>query len=281
MEKNQQQEVVKNRILVSGTHTNQKAFVQNLLKQKPPTKWKGQETFEICEYHLKTKYYTAEVEFWVSGRTYLPESLTSTMGQTSDALIFLFEPSQVKIALSELSKWSSFIESFNPSVLLCVCDNSDLDPNSIETTEYSSWCVDNGLEFLLTKPSEIEVDEDNSREKQGMERIMEALETNLWQNLKELKSVTPSTSFTETNVEKEKDDFGFKASDMMRSLLSSLKSEVIGDEDVDDEGSFSRALLGLRNIREQASHMSDDKRREVAAQVALSLLKDLEDEDSL
>jgi len=276
-----------------------------LLKQKDHS-WETKDPFQVCQHKLETKYYSAQLEFWVCsaqrGYDHIEQTLV-TLGETTDALLFLFEEGQD--VLAELNKWSKFIEEYSPNVLVCACDNKPQDQVPDEDIlsnhkVYTSWCLDNGLEFILLNPSGNSSDPE-LREKKGFERVLEVLETNMWENMDyatqlrpQVKGLSIQPTQTSTNAvipqeqspqEKKIVDNIFENLDIHVGPTETAPKDLGNNEnpflpqDFFDElsnfedGGFEKALLQLKTLREKASKLSDTERREMAAQVALSFLQ--------
>lgn len=72
--------------------------------------------------------------------------------------------------------WSDFISELNPSILLCVASGA---PTS---SLHLDWCLDNQIELVELHPASRSEDAEDTREKFGMDRVLEALQNNLWEN---------------------------------------------------------------------------------------------------
>eukprot|EP01126_Amoeba_proteus_P035532 TRINITY_DN3587_c0_g1_i8.p1 TRINITY_DN3587_c0_g1~~TRINITY_DN3587_c0_g1_i8.p1 ORF type:complete len:100 (-),score=15.45 TRINITY_DN3587_c0_g1_i8:427-726(-) len=94
-------------------------------------------------------------------------------------MIFLFDPN-LNSSWSTVLSWQSFVASARPNVLLCVAtDKMD------DVSRYLDWCVENQMEFISLYDKTTD-----PNEKVGLERIMEALGTNVWETIDR----TPFTS---------------------------------------------------------------------------------------
>jgi len=102
------------------------------------------------------------------------------------ALILIWDAQQAQ-TLKEIYEWKNFIEEYQPPVLLCV-QHSLSEPDEISDLgkECEGWCLENGFESIsVNLHSVTETPEQDSllSEKEGVERIIEALEANIWPNI--------------------------------------------------------------------------------------------------
>jgi len=129
-------------------------------------------------WEINNKYYTAKIEFWLLPKNYLtssPERLSSLSSVCGAVVFVVGEQAQ---SGEELSEWASFIEEYSPNVLLCVCMEST-------TTSKDRWrtqCKEIGVEFVELNPDQ-DTEEEGEAEKFGIARVLEALESNPWENL--------------------------------------------------------------------------------------------------
>eukprot|EP01126_Amoeba_proteus_P035522 TRINITY_DN3587_c0_g1_i10.p1 TRINITY_DN3587_c0_g1~~TRINITY_DN3587_c0_g1_i10.p1 ORF type:complete len:155 (-),score=27.50 TRINITY_DN3587_c0_g1_i10:427-891(-) len=132
-----------------------------------------------CEYIVKTKYFNAPIEFLVHLSENPSDIPTEQLAPVTDAMIFLFDPN-LNSSWSTVLSWQSFVASARPNVLLCVAtDKMD------DVSRYLDWCVENQMEFISLYDKTTD-----PNEKVGLERIMEALGTNVWETIDR----TPFTS---------------------------------------------------------------------------------------
>eukprot|EP00026_Physarum_polycephalum_P003651 Phypoly_transcript_03664.p2 GENE.Phypoly_transcript_03664~~Phypoly_transcript_03664.p2 ORF type:complete len:368 (-),score=107.24 Phypoly_transcript_03664:101-1204(-) len=202
-------EDVKNKILVVSSVAETPSLLLKKLIGKDNLVFKTIYSDEIhtTGYEIDNKYYTADVEFWLLNQhTYPPAQLpinTDKLSDLCEALILVFDATKQE-TFEKLHGWSQFVEEFNPNVLLCVgigkSDNKHV---------YTEWCVDNGLEYVEVieaseNPSTSASTSENSASSQapteeeeeteddrfgsgaeGKDRILEALGSTMWENMKQ------------------------------------------------------------------------------------------------
>jgi len=171
---------------------------------------------------VDTKYYTARLDIWlVDPRICEDASTLDKVGHECQAIVLAFDVTNAS-SFKGLTKWNSFIEKFQPSVRLCVgnerCSGKQGDAFSKLENSATEWSISNMVEYLRI-PHQKPVEEKSRapvlngfREKEGLDRLVEALQTNMYKH-STLKSIPI--------------DIASKA----RGLLA----EMGEDKDVDDE----------------------------------------------
>ncbi len=153
---------------------------------------------------------------------------------------------------------------------------------------WSSWCLENGLEFLeadmgstphgsRAAKSLLEDYGDDAEERGfGKERLLEALSSTMWPVLKKKERaeqplpVAAPVSGVEKNAGKKGEKKGNDARELAEhELMAALAAEE------DEPGAadvFERALTQAREMREHALSLPDEERREFASKMALQLM---------
>jgi len=297
-------DVVRNRILVIGSNQiNKQKFINSLfgiqLNWNSPTSNLpiSPQYWEFSNHVIKTKYYTADVEIWLQLNDKVTlnnwkDSEEDFFGKSTDAVILLFEP-KVENSWELVSEWEKFLEKYEPNTVMCVSVPSIVDKSkneNIDNQGYIDWCIDRHIEFVDGIDCERPPDADE-REKFGIERVLEALENNVWVNMQKIvvqhrvnslpeqtpvnSSGTISTeklSDTNTTSNNQIDDISFTSSYVPANFFESLSAP---GEDFD----FEKVLHTLKALKEQASTLPDRERRSLAATVALSFAKLLGEDD--
>ncbi|KAJ2065029.1 hypothetical protein GGI17_000630 [Coemansia sp. S146] len=203
----------KNKILVLGRPKVNKAQIVNSVVSKTPldyaTAIDDDEDGAKIEWSLRTRYYQAQLEFWVDNTECLPSSqvehmkewlanpdlhsettsdipvdpsiaqLQEHLSEVVDAVIFVFDPADPS-SFTDILPWARFAKLHIPGVLLCVAVSADGKPAEANKDEWFEWCVANGWEWLdLT-----DTDPDTEY---TVERLREALESNEWANMEPIK----------------------------------------------------------------------------------------------
>lgn len=268
---------------------------------------------------IDNKYYRTELSVhWSSTPTSLLShaNMLSELGPSLGALILIWDPFQ-EHTLKEVYKWKDFIEEYQPPVLLCVQHSqSTCDYSSSLVKECEEWCLENGLESVSVTVESIRVlpADCHLEEKVGLERISEALEANVWPNLR-LKNDPFSSSKDPSGVNKNESE-GTQTDDETQNLSSlsipaiqtsgdlvspsssPAASEVpsknkdkegkfvesltklskLEDLDFSDPDNFEQLFSVLQPLRQQGQSLPDDQRRELAARVALLFASQFEED---
>ena len=201
-----EEEKVRNKILLVGSDPSiGKAIVEEILKSEGVV---GEEEGECKEdvfskllayrrkWEMRTKYYTSEVFFWV----------VTTEAAIQMPFIFAEEVEAVILCCSTIQKtlpsfwksWLTFIKASNPSIQLSLFFNpsSASSPPQTFVSLLEEWSLSNSIEFLLlhssASPSPPKTQRKSLlREKEGVERLIEALHSHMWPNCKLLSHSTP------------------------------------------------------------------------------------------
>ncbi len=220
-----------------------------------------------------------------------------------------------------------------------------------EQRQIQAWAVDNNMEFVyLSNEGVKNVEEDDEderfKEKEGLERVIEALETNMWENMvhktgnrphmglsqlnsrryranddsdeeldeelfkglqvaeppslnnnvtapdtnNNITTTAPSTeekkvdaiqsnksttNGSETETKSEETLEGIEANPLLNGALFKQLNDSAGDS----FDTFDKALNELRTLRQQASALPDEQRRDLAARVAMAFLQFTDDDD--
>jgi hypothetical protein len=180
----------KNKILVvAHPSCNTRALIQRIIGEELRFKTLKDSALSCVEWTIDTKYYTADVEFWITCEDIYPPEKQSqsfppeSLGDACEAVMLVFDINKNDM-FENLKGWTRFIEEYSPNVLLCV--GMGQSENSQITHDYHIWCVDNGLEFVeLDKMLGKRADdfEGPIPDKEGVDRIIEALQSTVWCNL--------------------------------------------------------------------------------------------------
>lgn len=152
-----------------------------------------------------------------------------------------------------------------------------LKESNIDKDQKFSWTLDNGYEYIEIDQSDI-TQGWQEREKDGLPRLMEALQSNMWSTFQKLEQARPSTIPTPTIVEKKNPEQKDNLSETdlaNQSFFSFENMPEVEEKDDDDE----KMLEELQKIMTEArvmrpdglSSMSDADRRQRAGDMALRL----------
>ncbi|EEY62516.1 uncharacterized protein PITG_14987 [Phytophthora infestans T30-4] len=135
-----------------------------------------------------------------------------------------------------------------------------------------TWCQDIGFEFVDLDAGNATSEDSVIDEKLGIERVLEALQCNMWRSME----------MNPPKVESAKETEGDATDDTkLQALLQALEiagdgtvrgaAEEKGDEDDIDMAQFSALISEVRNVRDKGESLTDEQRRERAAEVAMKL----------
>lgn len=229
----------------------------------------------------------------------LHNSFTFVLENRVDAVIALHSDEQTKEDGARFLEYlNSVTDSFDPGVMLYIVeDESKVSASTID------WCHENGFEVVSLKNEEEEEDQEDERfrDKTGVDRILEALESHMWTNMEYKTDLRPqkerkaAVEFEEKEIDEieEKDILDDMPADIKASFGNLLNfmnitpdtapNSLRDDDDlgfVDGDGAdFLSALGPLQQLRSQLSTLDDDKRRAMAAKVALMMMESLGDDD--
>lgn len=201
---------------------------------------------------------------------------------------------------------NNVVETFGPEILLYVAIN-DLND------EDETWCLEYMFEIVeLNKLNEDEPLSDfnegslsHLKEKTSYSRVYEALETHMWSHMNYESNLRPSTvNFDVFSADLLEDDFGnfddeedvldapnvdsqetLQGDAIDHNELIEMFKRLRADDNLEDQiEGFEKTMAEFTRIRELTKNAPDDKRREVAMNVALalsSLLGEDIDEDDI
>lgn len=192
------------------------------------------------------------------------------------------------------------MDAWEPSVQLYVLEDTEQLPRVA-----TDWCMDNGYEVVGLNEK---IDENEQfPEKVGLARVLEALETNMWNNMVYKTEFRPKTKVLQENDSAEEEeneemkDLPPEVLNTFGNILSFIKSDSFATptpnskaastsqeaqaDDLDDLAGVDiiSALGPLQQLRGQLANLPDDQRRKMAAKVAMAFMDmmgdDEEDED--
>ncbi|KAI9199760.1 uncharacterized protein BJ171DRAFT_517680 [Polychytrium aggregatum] len=284
----------KNKILLLGTEAcRHTSVLRHLLAhgsspEQPAGDVIHDDHAKVVPWRLETKYYVADLQIWVDqidSKQTLEEvqQFCEAVGSAIDAIIYVFDKTdEAELGLSIIENWAHFVHEYEPNIALCVAFSSrrtcDLDAPSSETED---WCIANGFEYIDMDLSPAEPDEFGYVEKVGLDRIVEALESNLWDGHRPKgtrPANRPASAVPIDPTELGNDDFGpfvqpnHEVFDGLEEMptdedISKVHELLFGGADNDD--SFERTLQTLRNFHHSET-LDDKDRRAFAAKIALS-----------
>ncbi|KAG3110527.1 hypothetical protein PI124_g10392 [Phytophthora idaei] len=281
------------RLLVLGPDKGSNATVISKLRALCGDPDANSTASDVTLLHLQTKYYRAPVELHVHQvRDDTPEPALQHELHDYEAVMCIVDAGQRESFLHVHQLAKRIVDTLPYDVCLLVANTSSATTESVETMK--SWCQDSGYEFVDLNAENVVSDDSVIDEKQGMERVLEALHCNLWRSMEmnPPKTETATTSKVTEKLEEIENQKENKANNgeqgdatgdkKLQALLQAL--EIAGDATVDgasggeggegddiDMAQFSALISEVRNVRDQGESLTDEQRRERAAEVAMKL----------
>ncbi|ETO73381.1 hypothetical protein F444_10677 [Phytophthora nicotianae P1976] len=281
------------RLLVLGTDQDSNAEVISKLRALCCDADAEVSVSDVTLLNLQTKYYQAPVELHVHRvRDNTPEPALQHELHEYEAVMCVANTESFA-HMHQLAK--RIVDTLPYDVCLLVTSTSSATTKSVKKME--TWCQDNGFELVDLDTEKVVSPDSVIDEKQGMERVLEALQCTMWRSMEmnppkvetAAKSKEEATAMTEKvekneDIENQKenkadnDEQGGATDDTkLQALLQAL--EIAGDggasgeggEDDIDMAQFSALISEVRNVRDQGQSLTDEQRRERAAEVAMKL----------
>ena len=194
-------------VIVGATNTGKKTLAEGLHKccagsddeRREIIRTETLENGGICDVsvlNIATKYYTADVELWVlrNGESEVSGgSRELKLPSSCEALVASFsaESPQQTMGLAKASLLAGKDEGSDVGCRLLVCGFADC-PSATSAKDFESaksWCFDQLIEYVdgnFLKP----LDTHSDRDKVGVARVYECLQTVMWSNLNQSNGVT-------------------------------------------------------------------------------------------
>lgn len=245
---------------------------------------------ELAVLHLRTKYYRAAVEAHVHEvKDNAPLTALQHALHDYEALLCVVDAAKTDSFVHIGRYAKKVVDTLPYDVCLLAASTTAASKESVAKLE--SWSQDNGFEFVdLNADQPEEAEDDVIDEKHGVERVLEALHCNMWRsmdmNVNDADAKAAKTEETENQkeatedeIKADKDAAPEAANDdsRLRTLLQALEGADEGDDsDDDDDGAFdmsefSALISQVRNVRDEGQTLTDEQRRERAAEVAMKL----------
>lgn len=271
---------------------------------------------------LRTKYYSAEVDALVAQvRDGKPAEPLELELHEFEAVLCVFNPADRLSFVHGRDFLQQLAESGNFEVSLLVGNTrpqaatAGVKMMEVDRAYLEGWCQDYAFEFVsVDEDGNQEEDEGMEEEKRGLDRVLEALECNMWRSMVRPPApvAQPATSAAagvddsnqQTTKEEdsqigsnqvEDDEEAYGDDDRLQTLLRALEitegtseaapaspsAERRTSEDEADMAEFSALIEQVRRVRDQGQVLDDEQRRQQAAEVAMRLWNFLgvDDED--
>ncbi|KAG9285423.1 hypothetical protein G9A89_010898 [Geosiphon pyriformis] len=198
----------------------------------------------IFPWLISTKYYTANVQFWVDETLSVDaidaevikayEAEENGIGSVVDAVIFVFRKDQPS-TFNDIHPFLPFIARYEPAITLAVGMGLTLE-SSVGLTDYDDqfpdWCLENGFEYVDFEAKE-NLDE---HESVGINRILEALKSHMWDGLTRINlPITSKTSRALLQDDDIKDvyELGHMDPKLNQELLEAISRLEINENNMD------------------------------------------------
>ncbi|KAJ8936956.1 hypothetical protein NQ318_015574 [Aromia moschata] len=166
-------------VVVSCSNTKPKSLIKLITKANIPDDTENSVLVKQ-PWLIDTKYYTAEVNIFGLEKEYVR---TEEFNKNVEALIIHMD-SNKQSGLDVLTQWASIENDCNLEVKLLL-SNYCTEDTKITRDSAVEWCLIHGFEFIELYPTinKSELEEEVIKEKFGVDRIIEALQTHTWSNL--------------------------------------------------------------------------------------------------
>jgi len=225
---------------------------------------------------LNTKYYTAKVcfHFWnVQKHNVCPFDWKNLQAQ----VIIGVPDYQSDMVLECVSKYKDEVES---GLIYHVDEPSEKIRNEIQ-----HWCVENNFELIVKNYKKASGDEESDiiEDKQGLSRLVEALECTTWPDMVRCTPKTTTETKKEVKTEAKKENTQVMTTEELLSKELQEKDEI--EEDVEKETKFFETLMSeMMFLRREGGNLSVGERKQRAGDAALKLLammgEELDDEEA-
>ncbi|XP_067666807.1 alpha- and gamma-adaptin-binding protein p34-like [Haliotis asinina] len=212
-------------------------FVKLILgTENLPTAQHVTESVKAYDWHIDTKYYTADVN--------LCTSLSRTIGNQEfatsvQAFIVYFDPKQ-ESTFELVKAWMPYLEQIEPEILILVCNNSS-HTDAVGRISAQQWCIDNGFELVELNPevdNEDEDLEDDFVETTGIKRIIQALHAHTWPNLILKQNPVIGSPYYRQLLKEESE---LKANEVKSNSKDSCDNETVSNNDSEKSGTGSHS----------------------------------------
>ncbi|TMW69659.1 hypothetical protein Poli38472_001815 [Pythium oligandrum] len=270
---------------------------------------------DVLPLTLKTKYYEADVEFHVHD-VEANEIVTALQhdAEEYEALLWVVDATIDRSFVEVQHFVEKSLEELSFDVSLLIGHGADK-ASKAQVEKMEGWCQENGFEFIPVDETAVEAAakaaEGLADEKQGVDRVLEALECNMWRSMEmlppppranaQLTKVkeelatqeaeagedkatvspppapaaspdTPSTPApTEASATTTTSAPPVSDADRLQASLAALGLAGEGMDDDPDLAAFGNLLSQVRRIRQTGQNLSDQERRQQAEQVAMQL----------
>ncbi|EPB82149.1 hypothetical protein HMPREF1544_11110 [Mucor circinelloides 1006PhL] len=269
------------------TASSNKEFPQKLVDTR--LKDTNGDLVGVCiPYEIDTKYYTAKVDFWLDEIDKATEKETikaycekdTEISKVIDAFVFIFDKNEPS-SFNTVKEWAPFLDQAEPGIRLCIGTSSNQPLDMEVDAEINDWCLSNSFDYVdMDEKTDIPMD------KVRIDLALEIIQTNFWDGMVKknasgiaededlLNEIRELKLAQDRDILKLGDEDDQDIEDMpTQHEIDKMRSELFGD--IDGEDGLDKAFEAIQAMREHGKNLSDEERRKMAAQVALSFAAQL------
>ncbi|KAL1115011.1 hypothetical protein AAG570_007834, partial [Ranatra chinensis] len=201
-------------------------------------------------WHVDTKYYEVNVNLCALET----KSLGSQEYANSVQAVVIYFDSENPCGLEEVNKWIPYVKEYEVDIQILLC----VQCKEVNENVAQEWCLKEGYELIELEPKLDEEweSEQDFIETTGIKRVKQALEAHVWPNLtlKDRKEPTSMSALLHGGV--------CRSTAIDHGLMFLYLDDLLSDEHSDL--GFSELFNQLMSMKERASSLPHDKRKEFA-----------------
>ncbi|VDP49225.1 unnamed protein product [Soboliphyme baturini] len=215
---------------------------------------------DCCQWHIKTKYYEADVTVLIVDAKTAQETDISSI----EALVVLFDDFKF---LERANFWPRMF-SLNPEIKVLTC----VRVWDCEREDVSRWCLEHGFDLVETDPSpEYVAEAEEFNEKIGKGRIIEILQ-NVFCEQADSKKFSNDTASVLSND-------SHSSCPVNPDVTTDGHSEGDGARDEDTSSALDYILQNFQEIQQHAESLPWEERRLFAERTVLKLWEEIGTDD--
>lgn len=243
-------------LIASSSNTKPKSLIKLITKKSIIESDTNNQGILKHLWLIDTKYYMANV-FLVG----LENDFKIHDKLNVEALIIHMDTNNEN-GLEDLNKWEPLESEYNLDVKVLTC-NYCTENTKVTRRSAIEWCLKRGFEFVELYPDKHSIEGDDFKEKIGVDRIIEALESHTWSNLV-MKGKNPQKQHLNT----------YKYDPISLNLLEPsdelLENSLVGGDIKDD---FTELFSHLHMMKDSLQNMGMSQRKQAAEQMVTAFWK--------
>ncbi|KAI9295841.1 hypothetical protein K502DRAFT_348619 [Neoconidiobolus thromboides FSU 785] len=262
---------VKNKILILGREKEKKEEIIKNLYDLSNQHISLDIDNPIIPFNLTNKYFTVDLSIW---NDTIIENLDNSIldgfkdiGRYLDAFLFVYKYGNEEQTLKDLKLLNECWKSYSIEIKFCILlkENGNQIQNESKIDLVLDWCIENEFEFV-----NLNEENDDGYDKEGIPRILEALNAHPWNGLVKIDNKKETK---ENDINAFDELFEQDCDIPTEEEVKEFNNKVFKNKD-----DFDNTLNTLKSLKDHASNLSFEERRKLAAKVALSFGLDSEDE---